>query len=206
MDFPPGLALSQVSYLSCICFLTSRFLLVLCPLAFCPLLPSPSPTSHSFSSFSFLLLLLSDLMKKESLKKRFHGEEERSMCLSPPDTSITERHFCLGLVTSFFLGLLVIVIAFCLFILFTWFLQQEYWSGLSLPPSVDHVLSELFIMTPLSWVALHGMAHSFTELHKHLHHDEAVIHEGVDQTWDDSGGQRSLVCCSTWSRTELDTT
>ena len=53
---------------------------------------------------------------------------------------------------------------------------------------------------------LHGMAHSFTELHKHLHHDEAVIHEGVDQTWEDSGGQRSLVCCSTWSRTELDTT
>lgn len=80
MDFPPGLALSQVSYLSYICFLTSRFLLVLCPLAFCPLPPSPPPVSHSFSSFSFLLLLLlSDLMKKESLNKRFHGEKERSM-------------------------------------------------------------------------------------------------------------------------------
>ena len=28
-------------------------------------------------------------------------------------------------------------------------------------------------------MALHGMAHSFTELHKPLHHDKAVIHEGV---------------------------
>ena len=40
------------------------------------------------------------------------------------------------------------------------FLQQEYWSGLPFP----HVLSELFNMTWPSWVALHGMAHSFTEL------------------------------------------
>jgi len=28
-------------------------------------------------------------------------------------------------------------------------------------------------------VALHGMAHSFTELHKALCHDKAMIHEGV---------------------------
>ena len=28
-------------------------------------------------------------------------------------------------------------------------------------------------------MALDGMAHSFTELHKPLHHDKAVIHEGV---------------------------
>ena len=34
-------------------------------------------------------------------------------------------------------------------------------------------------VTHESWVALHGMAHSFTELHKPLHHDKAVIHEGV---------------------------
>ena len=33
---------------------------------------------------------------------------------------------------------------------------------------MDHVLSEL--STYLSWVALHGMAHSFTEL------DKAVVH------------------------------
>ena len=35
---------------------------------------------------------------------------------------------------------------------------------------MDHVLSELSIMTHPSWVALHGMAHSFLEL------DKAVIH------------------------------
>ena len=35
---------------------------------------------------------------------------------------------------------------------------------------VDHVLPELSTMTCLSWLALHGMAHSFIEL------DKAVIH------------------------------
>ena len=35
---------------------------------------------------------------------------------------------------------------------------------------MDHVLSELSTMTHPSWVALHGMAHSFIEL------DEAVVH------------------------------
>ena len=28
----------------------------------------------------------------------------------------------------------------------------------------------------MSWVSLHGMAYSFIELHKPLHHDKAVIH------------------------------
>ena len=36
--------------------------------------------------------------------------------------------------------------------------------------AVDHVFSELFTMTRLSWVALHSMAHSFIEL------DKAVVH------------------------------
>ena len=35
---------------------------------------------------------------------------------------------------------------------------------------MDHILSELSTMTPPSWVALHGMAHSFIEL------DKAVVH------------------------------
>ena len=39
------------------------------------------------------------------------------------------------------------------------------------------ILSELS-MTQLSWVALHGVAHSFIELHKPLHHDKAVNLEG----------------------------
>ena len=38
------------------------------------------------------------------------------------------------------------------------------------PSPVDHILSELPTMTSLSWVALHGMAHSFIEL------DKAVVH------------------------------
>ena len=35
---------------------------------------------------------------------------------------------------------------------------------------MDHVLSDLSTMTCLSWVAPHGMAHSFIEL------DKAVVH------------------------------
>lgn len=42
------------------------------------------------------------------------------------------------------------------------FLGQEYWSDLLFPPPVDRILSELSIMTPLSCVALYGMAHSFS--------------------------------------------
>ena len=47
---------------------------------------------------------------------------------------------------------------------------------------VDHVLSECSTVTHPSWVALHSMAHSFIELHKPLHHDKAVIHEGDTAT------------------------
>ena len=54
--------------------------------------------------------------------------------------------------------------SFCLFILFMGFSRQEYWSGLPFPSPVDHILSELYTMTCPSWVALQGMAHSFTEL------------------------------------------
>ena len=50
------------------------------------------------------------------------------------------------------------------------FSRQEYWSGLPFPSPGDHILSELSTMTRLSWVALHGMAHSFIEL------DKAVVH------------------------------
>ena len=56
--------------------------------------------------------------------------------------------------------------SFCLLILFMGFPRKEYWSGLPLTSPVDHLLSELSTMTCLSWVALHGMAHSFIELDK----------------------------------------
>ena len=63
------------------------------------------------------------------------------------------------------------------------FSRQEYWSGLPFPSPVDHILSELLTMTRLSWVALHSMAHSFTELCKPLCHDKAVIHEEEKQNY-----------------------
>ena len=105
-----------------------------------------------------------------------------------PITSTTGSCFCFGSVSSFFLELFLhsspvaywvpidlgrlffSVIPFCLFILFMGFSRQEYWSGFSVPSPVDHVLSELSTMTCPSWVALHGMVHSFIEL------DKAVVH------------------------------
>ena len=56
------------------------------------------------------------------------------------------------------------------FILFLGFSRQEYWSGLPFPSPVDHILSQVSTVTHLSWVALHGMAHSFIEL------DKVVVH------------------------------
>ena len=70
------------------------------------------------------------------------------------------------------------IISFWLFLLFMGFSRQEYWSGLPFHSTLKHILSKLFIMICPSWVALHGMAHSFTELYKLLHHDKTVIHEG----------------------------
>ena len=52
------------------------------------------------------------------------------------------------------------------FILFVGFSRQECWSGMPFPSLMEHILPELSTMTRLSWVALHGMVHSFTELHK----------------------------------------
>ena len=66
---------------------------------------------------------------------------------------------------------------------FMGFSRQEYWSGLSFCPPVNHTLSELTTMTHPSWVALSGMAHSFTELLKLFHHDKAMIHEGASTDW-----------------------
>ena len=56
--------------------------------------------------------------------------------------------------------------------------QARILKWVAIPPLVDRILSELFGMTCLSWVVLHGMAHSFIELCKPLCLDKAVIHEG----------------------------
>ena len=62
------------------------------------------------------------------------------------------------------------VISFCLFILSMGFSRQLYWSGLSFPSPVDHVLSEFSTITHPSWVVLHSMVHHFIEL------DKVVVH------------------------------
>jgi len=105
-----------------------------------------------------------------------------------PVTSTTGCCFCFGSVSSFFLELFLCwspvaywaptdlgsssfsVLSFCFFLLFMGFSRQEYWSGLPFPSPVDHILSELSTVTGPSWVALHGMAHSFIESNK------AVVH------------------------------
>ena len=122
--------------------------------------------------------------------------------LSPPDTSATEWHFCFCPTSSFSLELLVIalcsspgaywrpsdlgrgrgLIFWCpIFLSF----HTAYWvpaarmlgwvavSSSSVPcfvTTLHYVLS--------AWVALHSMAYGFIELHKPLHHDKTVIHEG----------------------------
>ena len=57
------------------------------------------------------------------------------------------------------------------------FSRLASWGGLPFSSPVDHVLSELSALIHPSWVALHGMAHSFIGFFKPLRHDKAVIHE-----------------------------
>ena len=111
--------------------------------------------------------------------------QHQALLLSPVPSTIG-CCFRFGSVSSFFLELFLrwspvaywapinlgsssfSVLSFCLFILFMGFSRQEYWSGLPFSSPVDHVLSELSTMTHPSWVALHSMAHSFTELDKNV--------------------------------------
>ena len=112
--------------------------------------------------------------------------QHQTLLLSPV-TSTTGCCFCFGSVSSFFLELFLqyggrilgtyhlgsssfSILSFCLFILFMGFSRQEYQSGLPYSSPVDHILSEHSTMIHPSWVALHGMSHSFTEL------DKAVVH------------------------------
>ena len=113
--------------------------------------------------------------------------------LSPPDTSRTGCCFYFGSASSFLLEIFLLsspvvywtptdlgdspftVISFFLFILFMGFSRQECWSGLPFPSPVDHILLELSTMTCPSWVAPHGMAHSFTELGKVVVHVISLV-------------------------------
>ena len=106
--------------------------------------------------------------------------------LLSPVTSTTECCFWFGSVFSLFVELFLqqspvaywaptdlgsssfSVLSFCFYILFMGFSRQKYRSGFPFPSPVDHIFSEVSTMTRPSWVALQGMAHSFTELNKVL--------------------------------------
>ena len=124
--------------------------------------------------------------------------------LSPPDISSTAHHFHFVPATSFFSGsissllfsssmldtfqpeeggsfffcLFCFVISFCLFIFSMLFSRKEYFSGLSIPPAMDHVLSEHFT-TPviLGWPYTAWLINSFLELHKPFYSNKVLIHE-----------------------------
>ena len=118
---------------------------------------------------------------------QYYSLQHRTLPPSPV-TSTTGCCFHFEYVSSFFLELFLhssplaywantdleslsfSVISFCLLILFMGFSRQEHWSGFPVPSLVDHILSELSTMTFPSWVALHGMAHSFFRLHIELFH------------------------------------
>ena len=96
--------------------------------------------------------------------------------LPSPVTSTTRCCFCFGYISSFFLELFLHfspvacwvptnlvsssfnIIPFCLFILFTGFARQEYWSDLPFPSLVDHILSETWPVHDSS--ILGGLTHS----------------------------------------------
>ena len=59
--------------------------------------------------------------------------------------------------------------------LFTGFSRQECRNGLPVPFLVDHILSELSVMTHPFWVALQVMAHSFIELDKAVFHVISLV-------------------------------
>ena len=139
-----------------------------------------APTDLGSSSFSVVSFCLFMLFMGFSRQDR-HSKIGRAHVWTPV-TSTTRCCFYFGCIPSFFLELFLhwspvaywaptdlgsssfSVLSFCLFILFMGFSRQENWSGLPFPSPVDHVLSELSSMTHPSWVALHGMAHSFIEL------------------------------------------
>ena len=122
-----------------------------------------------------------DLTSQVPMQYRF---SQHQTLLLPSDTSTAGLHFCFGSISLFFLELFLYtspvaywiptdlgdsssgVISFCLFILFMGLSRQEYLSGLSFPSPVGHILPELSTMTCPSWVALHGMSHSFLKFHK----------------------------------------
>ena len=117
------------------------------------------------------------------LPKWYCSLQHWTLLLSPVP-STPKCCFCFGSIPSFFLELFLhwspvaywhlptwgVHLSMSYLFAFLYCLWQEYWSGLSFPFPVDHILSELSTMTHPSWVALHGMDQSFLVL------DKAVAH------------------------------
>ena len=180
-----GYSISSKEFLPTVVDLRSSELNSLIPVHFSSVIPKMSTFTLAISCMTtsnlpwFIYLTFQVPMQYCSL--------QHQTSLPSPVTSTAERCFHFGSVCLFFLELFLhwspvtywvptdlesssfSVLSFCLFILFMRFSKQEYWSGLPFPSPVDHILSELFTMTCPSWVALHGIAHSFIEL------DKAVI-------------------------------
>ena len=109
--------------------------------------------------------------------------------LPSPVTSTTGHYFRFGSISSFFLELFLhwSPVAYqpgdfifqCLIFLplhaVHGILKARVLKWFAIPFPVDHVLSEFYTMTCLSWVALHSMAHSFIELEKAAFHVISLI-------------------------------
>ena len=109
---------------------------------------------------------------------------------SPPEKSTNGHYFCFGSASSFLLELLSLsgnllgpywpgefIFQCHIFLTFhtvRWVLKVRMLTGLPFLSLLDNVFSELSSTTHPSWVALHGMAHSFIELDKVLCQDGGV--------------------------------
>ena len=131
------------------------------------------------------------------VSKQYSSWQHQIFLLSP-NTWKTKCCICFGPATSFIRGLLVILlysspvayrtpsdpgdspfaaIPLWTFIQLMRFSQKVDWGGL--PFLLQWItFCQNSLLWPMSWVALHGMAHSFIELHKPLCHQKAVILEG----------------------------
>ena len=154
------------------------------PVRFSSLTPSMSTFTLAISCLTtFNLPLFMDLTFQ--VPKQYCSLQHRSLLLSPVPP--TTRCFCFGSIPSFFLELFLYwppvscwaptdlgsssfsVLPFCLFILSLGFWTQEYWSGLSFPSPMGHILSDLSTWpSHLEWP--HTAWLSFIEL------DKAVVH------------------------------
>ena len=108
---------------------------------------------------------------------------QHQILLLSPVTSTAGYCFCFGSIPSLFLELFLhrspvaywaptdlgsssfSILSFCLFILFMGFSRHEQWSGLPFLSPVNHILSDLSIITSPFWISLQAWL-GFSELDK----------------------------------------